>query len=449
MQAISRKFNPYHIGILAAILAELFFFLLLIKQDTLAVTYLIIICGMILLFFFPEFSISVAFTGNVLFHILYDYIGISISYFALIMGFVLQIVGALIYIERRCYKKEVYFGALFKLSSAIAVVLIIGVLYSSDKYYGMTKTILFLLMNMPLLVIVSLYRNDMRAIQRIFFFNVIIGLILAILSFEAARNALLFGNFRFRLSDNIGPLGVARPLCIAIVSAWFFVVGKRNVFVKLLFICALPFLVQPVIWSGSRGPLLAIFSGIMAIVLLQPRVKSWQKLILTLVVVGAGLYYFVHSSSQVSQRLATPLAEEASAAYRVIAYIQALGNFANHPLTGIGTGSFYLATNWVPLVYPHNLLLEVAAENGIVGLALVIAFLIVTAKYGLAAIKRFNEQKDFETMQLTIALCAAMTSSLVNAMVSGNIASNFYVWASAGLVWAVYISDRSNSEPLD
>ena len=423
-------------------LVELLFFVLLIRQESLAVMFLAMLCGMIIIYLFPEASLSIAFTGNVLLYILYDYANIQIPFFSLIFGFSILIIGAFFHIEKNCYGKEIYFGELVKLSLAIAVLLILGLVYSTNRTYGMTKILLYLFTNVPLIIIIAFYRDEFSAIQRILFFNIIIGLILTILSFIAARDSILFGHFRFRLSENVGPLGVARPITISVVSAFFFIASKKNFFIRSLLVAAIAFMTIPVIWSGSRGPLLAIFFAALTFVVLQPRMRPWQKSAIILAFVLAGAAFLLNSTNQVSQRLATPISEEASAAFRVLAWIQSGNDFISHPITGIGTGSFYLDNEFVPLIYPHNLVLELAAENGVVGLALILLFFGVTAKYGLAAIKSYFQQENDAIVQLCIGAFALFINSWINAMVSGNITANSSVWLSAGLMWILYKSSQ-------
>jgi len=418
------------------VLIEMAFFILLFKQPSLGLAFFAVLGFLMFIFIFPEFSIAISFTGSVLLHIVYDYFGLNIPYFPLISHTLVMLVGLLVYFEKKCIHKEIQWNKLFYISVMIAALLLVGVVYSSDRTYGLNKTILFILINLPLLGITSLYVNDAKSIRNILFFIISIGTLLTVLSFIAAQDSVFFSSYRFRLSENIGPLGVARPLTFACVSLFFFLTSK-NYIIKVMALTFIAFLIMPVIWSGSRGPLLGIFLSFAAFVILQPKIPLWQKIMILLLLVGVGIYYITSSSNQVSARIATPLSEEASAAFRVLAFYQAIMDFIANPITGIGTGSFLLDTSWIPLTYPHNLILELACENGIIGLLLIMAFLTLTVKYGFQAIKKFNIAQDHQKLQLTITMSALFINAVWNAMVSGHIASNVYVWLAAGFIWTL------------
>ena len=202
-----------------------------------------------------------------------------------------------------------------------------------------------------------------------------IGMVMAIISFFTAQTNIFFKFVRFRLSENIGPLYVGRALGISIVAALYFFARFKRIAPKIIFGFAIIILLMPIVWSGSRGPTLGVMLSILLFYYLQPSQSKARKIFFTVLFIFAGLYYFLHSSTQVSARMATPIGAEASAAFRVLAWIQAVQQFVGSPLLGIGTGSFVFDTGIVPLVYPHNLILELACENGILGLSIILYFL--------------------------------------------------------------------------
>ena len=100
--------------------------------------------------------------------------------------------------------------------------------------------------------------------------------------------------------------------------------------------------------------------------------------------------------------------------------------FLAHPAFGIGTGSFFSISGINR--YPHNLLLEVAAELGLVGLVLVVGFLAST----WLAMSRARTLQDRGDLQVAVVI-ALFAAALVNAMFSGDIQTNSSVWLAAGL----------------
>jgi O-antigen ligase len=94
---------------------------------------------------------------------------------------------------------------------------------------------------------------------------------------------------------------------------------------------------------------------------------------------------------------------------------------------GIGTGGFAAVS---PLeVYPHNLVLEVAAEFGLLGLVPLVLALIA----GVVAIARSVRAPLATDRGLSVLVAALFTAALVNAMFSTDITANSDVWLLLGL----------------
>jgi len=141
--------------------------------------------------------------------------------------------------------------------------------------------------------------------------------------------------------------------------------------------------------------------------------------------------------------LITPVAQDTSTAFRFLAWFQAIFDFFRSPIFGIGTGSFFLDNPILPLIYPHNLILELASENGIVGLILIVTFLYLPIKYSISNIKYFGKVQLERYQQLSIIIFCIYIYSLWNSMFSGDIALNSMVWFSAGLVYVLNISKEN------
>jgi O-antigen ligase len=94
------------------------------------------------------------------------------------------------------------------------------------------------------------------------------------------------------------------------------------------------------------------------------------------------------------------------------------------PVLGIGTGGF--STTSIE-AYPHNLILETAAELGLVGLALLALVLVGGA---VTVFGNLASPDDRPRAALILALFAA---ALVNALLSGDITANAPLWLALGL----------------
>jgi O-antigen ligase len=105
---------------------------------------------------------------------------------------------------------------------------------------------------------------------------------------------------------------------------------------------------------------------------------------------------------------------------------EAWSHFLAHPVFGLGTGSFqHIAPTDF---YPHNLLLEIGVELGLVGLIIVAGFL-VTAWLATARARILPGPARLQAAVVT----ALFSSAVVNAMFSGDIQTNANLWLVAGL----------------
>src|SRR5207253_1155984 len=105
---------------------------------------------------------------------------------------------------------------------------------------------------------------------------------------------------------------------------------------------------------------------------------------------------------------------------------EAWGQFRDHPLLGIGTGGFGTVD---PQLYPHNIVLEAAAELGFPGLVLVLGILA----YGVRAVLRALRGSEGEEKRRAALIAALFLAALLNALVSGDLPNNSAVWLATGL----------------
>lgn len=132
------------------------------------------------------------------------------------------------------------------------------------------------------------------------------------------------------------------------------------------------------------------------------------------------------------------LYREGGASYeaRLMYYKNAAHAFLGHPLAGTGTGTFREGNELQGTrAYPHNLVLEVAAETGVLGLA-PLAFLL---SISVLSLLRRPVQSDPSSRALQLAVLALLVYTLGNAMVSGDINDNRVLFAMCGLAAGLYV----------
>jgi len=333
---------------------------------------------------------------------------------------------------------------LFRLMLLITAVMLFGLLYSTNRSYGIYKITFYFIYNFTMFMVASLYYKDFRGIEKLLSFAFLLGLLLAVISF-VIKTDTIYAFARFRPSDSVNPIFLARSLGVSILCSFFFLSKFKRSLPKILLLLSYGLLLSPIIWSGSRAPFLGLFFAAIIFYLLQPSQTTRRKMWVSFICIICVVLFMLYSASQVTARITTPIAQEASAAFRVLAWFQGLQDFLGSPLLGIGTGSFFLDTPWIPLIYPHNLILEMACENGLLGLAAILSFIGLTAILGLRNIRFYHQNNQEIPLQLSITVFSIFAYTLWNSMFSGDISTNPVIWFAAGLINVLYQSKNSQS----
>jgi O-antigen ligase len=117
---------------------------------------------------------------------------------------------------------------------------------------------------------------------------------------------------------------------------------------------------------------------------------------------------------------------------------------AQHPFLGLGVGgwSIYYYNEDV-LYYPHNMLLEVAAEQGIIGLSIVLLIFVILFREGLKLLRSEPYVYGFVFPALVFSLCYHFTTGTVESR---------SLWFTCGLVAAasrMRIDRQLSDEPAE
>jgi len=204
--------------------------------------------------------------------------------------------------------------------------------------------------------------------------------------------------------------------------------------------------------SGSRGPpLAAAAAAIGALGVHLARGGGIERrsaallgavgigIALVLVAVGALPEASVLRYSRLGDfLLGTAGANDTSAGVRADLFGAALHMFAERPIVGHGTGSFASfaagAVEFADLPYPHNSLLQVGAEFGLVGLALV-GLLVASA-----VLRRIPADRSWVALRLVFVFL------FFQSLVSGDFYSNRMLWGLLAVL--VLAPDDGPRSPL-
>lgn len=327
------------------------------------------------------------------------------------------------------------------LSVALLAIMLIRLSDTPAEQYGSEKLQLFVVVNVAVLtagVIVGRRRRDVELCLALTCAIAVIGAVALLISVINGAEPVFAG--RYALSED-DPIALGRLSAAGLLIALYALLTARAA-VGSLALCALPVLLVALLSSGSRGPLIGLVLGL--VVLWGLLARGEQTAGRGPLLVGAVILAVAFASQLVPgaaiERAASLLVggvEGQDANGRAELWAQAWQTFVEHPWLGVGTGGFAAVAPGD--VYPHNLVLEAAAEWGLVGLLALGGILAI----GAAQIVRAVRWPPPDERGLTVLVAALFTAALANAMFSGDITANSNLWLTLGL--GLGLASRSRS----
>lgn len=243
------------------------------------------------------------------------------------------------------------------------------------------------------------------------------------------------GDARFTaLQSNTIQLG--RAASFAAAGAFVSLLHDKNAFVWSAPAMAISLLTLA--GTGSRGPALGIILVCGALLVVRLFTAGAARAVIVGaaagVVIGAtGVWALVPVAASSRFALLLSGSPGTSGAARLVLYATAGTLFLARPVAGWGAGAF--ADYGAGLAYPHNAILEVASEFGVVGLVPYVLSVVSALVASLVRVfSRPSVAGDF--------LFAAVSIAVVNAMVSGDINDNRILYTLMGAVFAAAVRSR-------
>jgi O-antigen ligase len=312
---------------------------------------------------------------------------------------------------------------------------LLGQLQSSQAVsYGSTKLQLFVLQNLVLLlagVLIAQRREHLQKFLTITF--LIAGASATLLLWRLAQGqAQALFDSRFTISADENPIQLGRESAEGLIIVTYILLAGARVSLRAAATVLIPVLVISLLAAGSRGPVLGALVGMLTLFAMVVGNRMARRRLL-LVAVG-GVFAAILAAQLVpgqsigrSFSFLSGSGSGLTSNGRFELWSEAWRLFADNPLFGIGTGSFFAVDGLNR--YPHNLLLEVGAELGIIGIALLLGFLASS----WLALMRARRQLDSAGRFEAAVVAALFVAAIVNAMFSGDIQTNGEIWLVAGL----------------
>jgi O-antigen ligase len=188
------------------------------------------------------------------------------------------------------------------------------------------------------------------------------------------------------------PLGTIGSITSLIVITLF--IGKKiSVFSFFVVLISSTWVVMI---SSSKGPLLSLMFGI---ILLLPSIFKSIKKGVSLLILCVAVFFFISKTDQYKEmvsRLVNTASDQSTYA-RLDKYTHAINIIDMHPFRGGGIGVFNDA-------YPHNVILEVFGEGGLLlGILFFIYIIWIIAKYLVYFFKSRNNFYLFSSLAVAIS----------------------------------------------
>lgn len=315
--------------------------------------------------------------------------------------------------------------------------------YAPVKQLALEKSLRFAVFNSilffgPIVFIQS--RRDSRRMLFIFITVAIIGSI------------ILAGQLYFHLTGSASPMNVTRltvlssnPIAVARIlsisagmAALTIVMNPRSFWLwgLVLFIC-----VTGAILTGSRGPVLSFIIGTFIMgMLMGPQVRRKIGSVSVFILAAIVLVFLLAPESLTSRFRELGSIRELAVGkqgFQAVNTVQARLEFwdkaiilwtrnASNFFVGIGTAGYPVIFPWKGVAYPHNMVLEVLAEFGLLGMGIISLHVWVLLKKASANFSLWIRSRE------EVLWAVGVIIIFLASMVSGDLNDNRMLWFFMG-----------------
>lgn len=314
-------------------------------------------------------------------------------------------------------------------SLALFLVMVVRLPGPPTNVYGSHKLETYLIVNVALLaagIVVGTRRRDVRRSLGLMLL-VALGAGVALVHEIATGVQPTFAG-RYAISNEAyDPIALGRLAAAGLLIGLYVLLAERKY--RLVGVVAVPLMTITLLASGGRGSLLGVIAGMIVLFGVGSVFAVRRSAILAAIAASLVVASLVVPGAAVTRATSVLFggSEGLNSGGRTALWSAAWHAFLAHPLGGLGTGGF--AALDLPENYPHNLLLEIAAELGVIGLVP----LLLTLGVGFAIITRAIRRGPVSERGLPVLVAALLASAFVNALFSTDIPANYDVWLYLGL----------------
>jgi len=314
----------------------------------------------------------------------------------------------------------------------LALLLLVSSILHPESSYGTAKALRFAGLTGLALVAGYAVMKDPLRLKRFFASAAALGILMVLLGRVTGAGLTAF---------NATHIATGRVLGLGLLGALYLMLQVRNRPGGLALLAAVGVLGFGFLYSGSRGSLVALLASLGAVGASAFGFRRGRRWVVAAAVVlacaFAGVTFLFPAAAETMNGRVVAVLRDAgsvgSAAGRVERAEDALELFREHPLLGVGVGGFDLARgygNGLRGDYAHNIVLEVACELGVLGLALFLTLVIPALGRAVRTVARTRGRDEFATAAVVLGVVVYF---LVNAMFSGDLNDNRLLFASLGM----------------
>jgi O-antigen ligase len=334
-----------------------------------------------------------------------------------------------------------------------ASVVSLSFLYTSGPDYGSDKLWRFLVFGSMAFFAPFLLMRSEEDVRDFTFGAVLFGVGLAISSLRFSHHG------RIGPGQNIVHIGVGQAVGLAILLLLFYRAANPRLRTIAMLVC-IPILAMGLVSAEARGPLFALvialamygaMPGWSAYLVRRKQLVLGVLLVVGLALAGLSVYWFrgvaqsrlQAKTSELQEIFTGSIQQNGSAVERLRYYQDAPREFLRHPFLGVGVGGWSVEHFHQDMRnYPHNLVLEVGLEEGILGLVALAIFLGTIF---------FTFKRNAELVGAYLpALFPGLVYLFMLTMFSGDIVGNRFLWFWCGLVvtaCGAALTSQAEAEP--
>lgn len=339
----------------------------------------------------------------------------------------------------------------------LATILLLGTTYTSAPNYGLEKSSRFATLTLIAFLAPIVFAHSVKEVKLMMWILLAVGILLSIVTIIAPHEAVLRMAAETRggfLEAN--PLATATQIGTAAVIAFIFAImthtSKR---LRISSMALIALMIAGIVITASRGPFIGLgFTWLVAIFICRKGVsKAWLPFIAGAIVIGL-VVSFTKLPEIATARVATVWKSGyhmKEAAYaRTEMFIWTARRFPERLILGHGTGAFAIDRGGQDIrEYPHNIMLELLYEQGLVGAVIVGLFLwLIFRRWRQASRFVYLYELDIGIFQIVHMAGLLFLFLFTQAMKSGDINDNRFMFFCAGLVVAVFSLVRRTVEEI-